>query len=89
MTKDTNPDPVVAEGGEPAFGTGTGGSRFGNASLSSAAGTASLRERPTDAGDGVDETEYFVVTDSGQHLAVHVDGSGHASVDPPPEVGGP
>lgn len=73
-------------GGEPSFGTGPGGSRMGNANLNSAAGTGSLRERPTDAGDetgNLEDSDLFVVTDSGQHLAVHSDASGHWSVDRP------
>ena len=76
-------DTTGAEGGQPAAGTGPTGSRLGNASLGSAAGTGSLRERPTDAGDGVEEKDYFIVTDAGAHLAVHVDESGHAVVDSP------
>ena len=77
-----------AQGGQPAAGTGPLGSRLGNGSLASAAGTESLQERSNDAQSsaGSDETEpaeYFVVTDAGLHLPVHVDALGHAVVDDP------
>lgn len=86
-------DTTGAGGGQPAAGTGPLGSRLGNGTLSSAAGTESLRERSNDAVSstgGTEETEpgeYFVVTDAGKHLSVHVDGAGHAVVDEPePEL---
>ena len=85
MSRDTSRDHELtgAEGGEPSTGTGPGGSRLGNASLSSSAGTASLRERPTDAGDEVDDLDRFVVTDAGTHLAVHQDAAGQWQVEDP------
>ncbi|RKS77661.1 hypothetical protein CLV35_1355 [Motilibacter peucedani] len=80
-------------GGEPSFGTGPLGSRMGGASLNSAAGTASLRERPTDAGDETDalhDSDLYVVTDAGQHLAVRPDATGRWTVEdrPDPQAGG-
>lgn len=91
MSKHT--DSTGAEGGQPAAGTGPLGSRLGNGTLASAAGTESLHERSNDAvsssgpSDDTEPPEYFVVTDAGKHMSVHVDGTGHAVVDSPePEV---
>jgi len=61
------------QGGIPAAGTGADGSRLGNASTQSSAGTASLQDR---FDDDAPAGEQFIVTDAGEHL-------------PLPDKGGP
>ncbi|NHC13898.1 PRC-barrel domain-containing protein [Motilibacter deserti] len=70
-----------AHGGEVTIGTGPDGTRTGTAGFNSAAGTASLRERGTDAGDSYDPKEYYAVSDSGEHLPIEVDAAGQHVVD--------
>jgi len=53
------------QGGIPAAGTGADGSRLGNASTQSSAGTASLQDR---FDDDAPAGEQFIVTDAGEHL---------------------
>ncbi|NHC46124.1 PRC-barrel domain-containing protein [Motilibacter aurantiacus] len=65
-------DLTGAHGGEVTIGTGPGGTRTGTAGFNSAAGTDSLRERGTDAGDSYDSKDYFVVSDTGEHFPVDV-----------------
>ena len=64
-TDDPDVAPAAAPGGEVAQGTGEGGSRFGQGSLESAAGTGSLDER---GNDGETTGEKFIVTDAGEHI---------------------
>lgn len=55
----------TAPGGEVAWGTGPGGNRYGNGSLTCVTGTGSMSNR---AMDGALDGEQFIITDSGEHI---------------------
>ncbi|RZS89507.1 hypothetical protein EV189_1274 [Motilibacter rhizosphaerae] len=64
---DPHVEPAATAEGMVTHGTGDGGSRFGNGSTHSAAGTASLDER---SNDGATTGEKFYVTDAGEHVTL-------------------